>query len=384
MIPGNITVIYDRIQRIIILSLFLASTEGIAETLRNDKVIRIGQSIGVTGDAADIAKNITNGLNAAFTESNKSGGIHGKQVELIVEDDGFDPARAGENTAAFQKRRNILALAAPLGTHQTSEMLSVMLVDPMPLICPFTGGESTRIHDRNIFHIRASYRDEVNTMVQQLITLGQNRIGILYQDDALGREGLALLEDILRKHKLQLSSASPLSRTSPNIKKSVDELSRDNLDGLIIFSLGQPVIEFIKLFKSKGQQAQIMTLSTNATNSFIGALGKSARGVVNTQVVPNPWHDSIPIVKAYQEAIRRIGGADFSYTSLEGYICGKVIIEGLKRSGSDPTREKFVRALENIGTYNLGGFEIKYSPKNHNGSTYVDITVIDGNGKMMR
>jgi ABC-type branched-subunit amino acid transport system substrate-binding protein len=374
------TVINNKFRGILIIAFANIATAGIAETEK----IRIGQSIGTTGAAAEISKDITNGLNAAFTEINKSGGIRGKQIELIVEDDGFDPTRTGENTAKFQKRGNILALAAPLGTHQTSEMLSVLLVDPMPLICPFTGGESTRIFDRNIFHIRASYHDEVKTMVQQLITLGQNRIGILYQDDALGREGLGILEDILNIQNLRLSAAVPFSRNQPNVKKSVDELSHANLDGLIIFSLGQPVIDFIKLYKSNGQHAQIMTLSTNATNSFIGALGKSARGVVNTQVVPNPWHDSIPIVKAYQQAIRRIGGVNFSHTSLEGYICGKVIIEGLKRSGSDPTREKFIRALDNIGTYNLGGFEIKYSPRNHNGSTYVDMTVINSNGKMMQ
>jgi ABC-type branched-subunit amino acid transport system substrate-binding protein len=101
-----------------------------------------------------------------------------------------------------------------------------------------------------------------------------------------------------------------------------------------------------------------------------------------SQVVPLPTRRLIPIVAEYQVALAAVGAKpDYSFNSLEGYITAKVLVEGLKRAGKDLTRPKFIKAVESINDWDLGGYFVDYSPTNHNGSKYVDITIISKVGR---
>ena len=94
-----------------------------------------------------------------------------------------------------------------------------------------------------------------------------------------------------------------------------------------------------------------------------------------------PTKRRIPIVGEYQNALAAVGAKpDYSFSGLEGFISAKVLVEGLKRGGKDLTRSKFIRAMEGISDLDLGDYFVGYSPTNHNGSKYVDITVINKDG----
>lgn len=124
--------------------------------------------------------------------------------------------------------------------------------------------------------------------------------------------------------------------------------------------------------------------------SFVGSqalskeLGKEGRGVMISQVVPTPWDDVNQVVKEYKNFYLNKPGREAGYVSLEGFIAAKVFVEGLKRTGGNLTRESFVRSLETMSNYDAGGFQVKFSPTNHNGSHFVDLTVIGKDGKFMR
>src|SRR5204862_7886175 len=110
-------------------------------------------------------------------------------------------------------------------------------------------------------------------------------------------------------------------------------------------------------------------------------LGPDAAGLVMAQVVPLPTKRSIPIVAEYQAALAATGSkAGLSFNALEGFITAKVFTEALKRTGREVTRAKFIAAVEGISDLDLGGYFVGYSPTNHNGSRYVDITVINSRG----
>jgi hypothetical protein len=68
---------------------------------------------------------------------------------------------------------------------------------------------------------------------------------------------------------------------------------------------------------------------------------------------------------------------------LEGFIAGRVLIEGLKRAGPAPTRASLVSGLESLGSLDLGGYLIRLSRDNHNGSRFVDLGVINGDGRLV-
>ena len=120
-----------------------------------------------------------------------------------------------------------------------------------------------------------------------------------------------------------------------------------------------------------------------ASNSFPGAsplakeLGKQGQGFIVATVVPPPTKRSLPVVQEYQTAIEKLlGRKEYSFSSLESYIGAKVMVEALKRAGPKPTRETFMHALDAMKGYDVGGYDVSFGSDNHNGSSFVELTVI--------
>jgi branched-chain amino acid transport system substrate-binding protein len=130
--------------------------------------------------------------------------------------------------------------------------------------------------------------------------------------------------------------------------------------------------------------AQFHNVSFVGSKALSDALKDEGYGVAISQVVPFPWSPAVPIVKEYQQILKQAGNTDYNFSSLEGFIVGKVMAEGLRRAGRDLTREKLVAALESMNNVDLGGFNVNFSPANHSGSTYVDLTMIGRQGKFLK
>lgn len=354
-----------------------------AEPGVTDSRIVIGQSIGVSGPVAAVAQDIAAGLAAYMHHVNKRGGINGRNLELKTLDDGFAPPRTAENARALTVQAFLLA--APLGTPHTAELLKASAGAGAPVLCPFTGAERLRATTtRLLFHIRAGYKDEIAKMVEQLTTLGINRIALFYQNDPFGEEGLEHLEAALQRHGLKMAARATYERGSLDVGAAVKTLSAADPQAVVMFAVTRAAAELVRKMQVAGRFPQFLTISLNGNDDFIKALGDNKRGVGNTQVAPYPWNTSMPLVKEYQQAMRETGKPQFSFNSLEGYLCGKVIGEGLRRTARPLTRARFVEALESIDRYDAGGFEIGYSAASHSGSRYVDLTVIDGSGRFLR
>jgi ABC-type branched-subunit amino acid transport system substrate-binding protein len=136
--------------------------------------------------------------------------------------------------------------------------------------------------------------------------------------------------------------------------------------------------------KAAGSTAQFHNVSFVGSKPLATELGADGIGVAVTQVVPFPWSGMLPVTREYAELMKKAGQSDLSFTSLEGYIAARVLVEGLRRAGREVSREKLVAALEGMSNTDIGGFNINFSPSNHNGSTLVDLTIIGKNGKFMR
>ena len=136
--------------------------------------------------------------------------------------------------------------------------------------------------------------------------------------------------------------------------------------------------------RTAGSAAQIVTLSNNASSGFIKSLGANARGVIVTQVFPNERAVTYPMVKEAQELAKTKGLTEISPAMLEGFAAAKVLVEGLKRAGPKPSREKIQAALEGLRKFDLGGLEVSYSPEDHTGLDFADLSIIGTDGKFRR
>jgi branched-chain amino acid transport system substrate-binding protein len=152
---------------------------------------------------------------------------------------------------------------------------------------------------------------------------------------------------------------------------------------LFIGSAGA-VSEGTHAIRKAGSRAQVVTVSNNASGGFIKQLGEHARGTIVTQIFPYERSLAAPIVKEASDLARAKGIDDVTPAMLEGFAAAKVLVEGLRRAGANPTSAKLMQALEGFRKLDIGGLEVTFSPTDHSGLEYADLSIIGPDGKFKR
>jgi branched-chain amino acid transport system substrate-binding protein len=347
--------------------------------------ILLGQSVALTGPAAQLGINMRDGLKAYFADVNAKGGVHGRKIELVTLDDGYEPARTVPNTKKLIEENKVFALIGYVGTPTSVPAVPVFTEAKVPFFGPFTGAESLRQpFNRYIFHVRASYFDETDKIVEQVLSTGGKSVAVFYQDDAYGQAGLKGVELAMGKRNLKIAALGTVERNTVKVEKAVETISKASPDAVVMISAYTACAEFIKQMKKAGSATQFYNVSFVGSKALAGALGSEGNGVAISQVVPFPWGLSIPVVKEYQAMSQKAGVKDIDFGAMEGFLVAKIFVEGLRRTGRNLTRESFIDAVEKMQDVDMGGFFVTYSPKSHAGSKFVDLTIITRDGKFQR
>jgi branched-chain amino acid transport system substrate-binding protein len=344
----------------------------------NASRILIGQSVPLTGANAELGQDIRNGALAYFRKVNDAGGVHGRKIELVSLDDENKVPRAEANTKKLVEEDGVFALFGYASATLSRPALPFVEKHKVPFLAPFTGADPMRLFNKHVYNMRGSYAEELDKIVDHFEPLGVKRFSIVYYDDVIGRENLTAVERALAKRNLKpVSVAAFADRAKPDIEGGLKKVAAGQPDVIILTTLYKATADFIRLAQKSGMGAMM------ASNSFPGAsplakeLGQDGHGTIVATVVPPPTKRSLPIVQEYQQAIElQTGAKNYSFTSLESYIGAKVLVEALKRAGPKPTREAFMQALDSIKAYDVGGFAVSFAPDNHNGSSFVELTVI--------
>lgn len=362
----------------VLFTVFAQSQAAMAQGVTADTIL-IGQSAALSGPAEQLGKEMKSGAEAYFDVVNKSGGINGRKIKLVSVDDGYEPDKAAANTKKLIEADKVLALFGYVGTPTSNAALPIFTAAKIPFVGAFTGAQSLREpFNRYIFNVRASYFDETEQIVAHLVQQGITKIAVFYQNDAYGKAGLAGVERAMKKRMIEIAETATVERNTTDVSAAVSKLAKSGTSAVIMISAYKSCAAFIRAMKLAGAFQQFWNVSFVGSKALSNELGDEGRGVQISQVVPFPWSDVNPIVREYQ---KHIGAPEkYSFTSLEGYIAAKVMVEGLKRAGKNPTRESLVDALASIGKIDLGGFTVTYTPTNHNGSNYVDLTIISRAG----
>jgi branched-chain amino acid transport system substrate-binding protein len=354
-----------------------------AQGVSADK-IRLGQAAVFSGPAAQLGIQMRNGIKAYFDHVNDNGGVHGRKLELVSEDDFYEPARAPAATKKLIEEHKVFALLGYVGTPTGAAHLPVVNQAKVPLVGMFTGAEILRDPlNRYVFHVRASYYDETDKIVEQVVSTGGRKISVFYQADSYGEAGRKGTELALAKRGRKIHSTGTVERNTVKVEEAVKTIHASQPDAVVMVGAYTACAEYIRQMKKAGSGAIFYNVSFVGSKALADALGKEGVGVAISQVVPFPWGRSVPVVKEYQEFAKKAGYADYNFSAMEGFLTAKVMVEGLKRAGRDLTRDKFVEAMEKMDV-DLGGFYVSYSPKNHAGSKFVDLTIIGQEGKFLR
>jgi ABC-type branched-subunit amino acid transport system substrate-binding protein len=235
-----------------------------------------------------------------------------------------------------------------------------------------------------VFHVRASYYDETEKIVEHIVSVGGKNIAVFYQDDAYGLAGLAGTEIAMKKRRIQISGKATVERNTVKVENAVKTINALKPDAVVMISAYTSIAEFVRQMKKAGSGATFYNVSFVGSKALADALGEEGVGVAISQVVPFPWGTGVPVVKEYQQLSRKAGFTDYNFSALEGFLSAKVAVEGLRRAGRNLTRETYIASLERMNDVDLGGFWVGYSPTNRAGSQFVDLTIIGRQGRFLR
>ena len=347
--------------------------------------ILIGQSAAFTGAALELGTEMRAGAQAYFRVVNAAGGVNGRKIELKSLDDGYESDRAAANTKKLIDD-GVFLLFGYVGTPTSNASKPIFTAAKVPFVGPFTGAESLRTPlNRYIFNVRASYFDETEKIVGQMTGQALGKIAVFYQNDDYGKAGLRGVELAMERRQLKIVATGTVERNTVDVAAAVKSIGKVEPQAVIMISAYKSCAAFIKAMRAAGFNPQFMNVSFVGSKALAKETGPDGRGVAVSQVVPFPWNIGVPVVKEYQQTLKAATGKEeYSFTSLEGFIAAKVLVEGLRRAGNDLTREKFISAMETIHDLDMGGYWVNFSSASHNGSKFVELTVIGKDERFLR
>lgn len=376
---------------LVILLLYAAPNFGSAQDRKEDSsgedTISIGMSTALTGPAADLGRNVKDGVLAAFQEANEKGGIRGQKLTLKALDDGYEPSRTAPNMRTLIEKDNVVAIIGNVGTPTAIAAIPIANSTRTPFFGAYTGAGALRKTppDRYIINYRASYAEETASMVDALIKhagIAPNEIAFFTQRDGYGDAGFNGGMEALKQQGLTDDGQIAHGRYERNttcVERGLAELLLHPVAPKAVIMVGayRPCSKFIKLAKASGYEPLFLNVSFVGSKPLASALGPDGDGVIITQVVPHPESKST-LARKYRAALAKNSSkSPPSHGSFEGYIAARILIKAIAAMDGTPTREGIVDQLEQLGHFNLDSIlNLELSQKNHQANHTVWPTVL--------
>jgi len=339
--------------------------------------IRIGMVNAQSGPASGLGKGMLQGAQAVFNEVNAKGGVHGRKINLVVGDDGYEPDKAVDETLKMIEKEKIFSLFGYVGTPTANAVLPIVKEMDVPLVGAFTGAMTLRAPvTKQVFNVRASYDDEAETLVAHFLEKGAKTVAVFYQEDGFGQAVLSGTEKALKKRNLQVAAKGNFQRNTLAIKSGLAAMLEAKPDAVVMVGPYAPLAVFIKEARAAGLKSQLATVSFVGTDNLVAEVGKDGDGVLISQVVPFPEDDSSPLAKDCRDVISRHASAKLGFVNFEGCMTARLMVSALERAGKEPTRASLISALDGMKGHDLGGLSVNLSADNHQAMNQVFLTQI--------
>lgn len=351
--------------------------------------IRVGMTTALTGPLQAVGKNVLAGIGAYFNRVNSVGGIKGQKIHLIVEDDGYEPRLAAPNMRRLIERHHVVAVIGNVGTPTAIVTVPIAIEKGVPFIGAITGAPLLRKNppNRYIFNYRASYSEEVASMVNGLLKAGikPEEIALFTQRDGYGDAGYEGAISALKKNGYDDTHSiahGRYTRNSLNVEGALATILDSPIKPRAIIMAGgyAPSAKFIKLAKQDLPDCLFLNLSFVGSIALLNELKNETDNVIITEVVPS-FNSSLQIAREYRDDLKKfIPDAEFSFISFEGYIIAKIFTEALKAIPGEINRESLVDSLQKLNDLNIGlGLNISYSKNRHQAIHEVWPMIIEDN-----
>ncbi|WP_269533552.1 ABC transporter substrate-binding protein [Chitinimonas sp. BJYL2] len=373
-----------RLNKVWLLALCMATSLTHAE-------IVIGQSAPLTGLAATYSRHLSNGAKAYFNWLNKQGGINGEQVKFVVYDDGNEFPRVLANTTKLINQDKAVALMGYFSADGTASVISRRWLDgaSIPLVGVTSSTRSVREPgSKFVFHTRAGQREEVAKLISQMKRLGINKIGVFYQDDQFGQDGLAAAEAEAKSAGVSIAARASYPANTVKVDTAAKRIADSNVPAVLMISITKPTGAFIKALRAQGSGASLYQTSTVDFEELVKDVGaKAVHGLAIAQVYPYVFDDQNKLIKEFRTVLASHApeATPAGYAALEGYITAKLVSDAIAKAGKGATRAKVYAMLESMSDADIGGgYRVSYSGTDRSGSKFVDLTIVNQRGELSR
>jgi branched-chain amino acid transport system substrate-binding protein len=354
---------------------------------RGSNTLRVAQSAALSGPQAEVGIAFNTGAKAAFAAVNAAGGVHGRLIDFVSLDDGYDPNRAVQNTRQFLSEGEApVALFGYTGTGSTKAVAPLAKEAGAVLFAPISGSDALQADSQpHVFFVRGTYSDEIGRILQHLTTIGLRSLGVFYQNDGFGQGALALVKDYASRHKLPQPTAVAYDPQSPDIRAAAKALQEGRIQAVLHLSSAQYSARLLKELDLAGVAGNGRLyhygVSIISARNLVSDAGRSAHGFVIAKRVPDPAGPT-PIASDFRRAMQAIGsnGKDdlASAAAMEGYLSARLLVKALQNAGPKIDRSALRNALEGLGRQEIGPFTLTYGPGKHRGSPFVDLVMVRG------
>ena len=351
------------------------------------KEIVIGHVAGYTGPVTKDATEMGAGAQVYFDAVNAKGGVLGRKIKFLQADDHF---KADETIKLIESMNGkVSALLPPVGSLQFDQVLKAGVLDRIdfPILGVIPGVESFREPMRkNLFHFRAGDYDQIAKIIDLTTSVGMSKIGVLATNNPNGDQVIAFMQDALAQRKLKLAAVGKYTISGKiDFGPAIKEYQKSQPDMVILVGPPFATAQFVKDAKSAGVASSLYGMSYTDFKLTTKVAGNDlARGVAIAQVFPNLNNKTIPVVREFRDNFDKYGKVQGtpSYFNLEGYIAAKIVVEAI-RASKDASGQGTRRGLEMLREHDIGGFIVDFSPSKHNGSKFVDLSIIGAKGDLV-
>lgn len=356
-----------------------------------DRIV-FGQSAKLSGTGGTQAGiQYRDGLLLAFKAANASGGVNGRRIELVSLDDENKGDRTAENTRLLIEKHRAFALVGYTFTAPVKAALPIVKENSVPFIAPYTGfPELYDGSNRNVFMFRASFEDELATLARHIDTVAFQRVGLIHYNTPVGEELKRDVSEQLKRYGRSLvgTAAMQINPKEPilAVQSAARELATNCPNVIILGVSGKDAAAAVRAMKTNGcPSIQYLARGLVDITILMRELGAEARGIMVSQLVPNPFKSSAhPLIQEYDQRIRqRKTSTAPDFVEFEGFIVGKFIVQALRRAGGALDRKSFVQALETERLDGPGHYRVQFGPGKRVGTQYVNFVMISDRGRIV-
>jgi branched-chain amino acid transport system substrate-binding protein len=362
-----------------------AETQGVS---KNEILIATIQDL--SGPVAAYGKAARNGLQLRVDEINEQGGIHGRKIRLLVEDNGYDPKKAVLATQKLVNQDKVFLIASHIGTPMNNAAMPIMFEKGVINFMPLSAGREMFDPPHKLkFASVASYYETMRMNVPRLYKeKAAKNACALYQDDDYGLEVVRGAEAGLKGIGVALGEKTTYKRGATDFSSQVARLKASGCDFLVMGTIVRETIGTIAEARKIGWNPTFVGSQASYTDLIHKLGGKAMDGyyAVSTQFFPYLDVESQPL-RFWANKYKTKFGEDPSTYSTGGYATIDIFIRAAQKAGPNLTTDSFVKAMETMGEIPsdiFGTPPLSFSPTKRLGSTLSRLSQIqDGRWKVV-